>query len=187
MRLRVAGLAAWLGVASLALVPMNWSLNSGDAVVMVNRWLVVAVSVAWLVAIVLMSAHQARFRRLASWLAAVIPCAGFALTPMVLLFAEGQTVLFVGVTILVAVVGVLVFALTALWIGAFSRTAMATLAGAIVLAAVATAFTIYQQGAAQTIANIGVLAFAVGWIPVGVDAYRRAGRASTAGDPGVPG
>ena len=177
MRLRIAGLAAWLGVAALALVPANQALNSGD-VGPVNGWLLSAMSVAWLIAILLMSAHQARFRRLASWLAAVIPSAGFALTPVVLFFAAGQTVLIAGVTILVGAVGVAVFALTAFWIGAFSRPAMATLAGAIALAAAAVALNPNRPG----IAAVFVLAFAVGWIPVGVDAYRRGGRESALGE-----
>lgn len=47
----------------------------------------------------------------------------------------------------------------------------------------ATAFNFNQQGAAQAIAALGLLAFTVGWIPVGVDAYRRGGRESTVASP----
>jgi len=177
MLLRIAGVAALLGSASWAALLTAPVFLSDDGLASATKWLLATTTVSWLVATLLLTVHQARVRRLASWLAAVIPGLGFAVTLVVLPGASGDGALGPFLTFAVGVIGVLIFAGIGLLIGAFSRRALAALAAGIGIALGAIAVGVAFPGPwLQILGLVGFLAVAVAWVPLGIDAYRRGGR-----------
>ncbi|MGH2477033.1 MAG: hypothetical protein ACRDIL_17380 [Candidatus Limnocylindrales bacterium] len=169
--LRIGGIAAILGAALWAAAGL---VNSGifaDADATLPSVMLVAGLPIWLVAMAGLSAFQARTNPTLSWVAFLVPAVGAVacLVGMVGIAAGGDELfwLMFGLGSLTAIVGSTLFAIATYRTAALSRAGAALLgAGSIV-----TLLTI-SNPSLQTLAAVGLAAFALGWFALGVQAVR---------------
>jgi len=192
MSLRIAGIAAIIGGALwglswLALILINVGGQDGAEADGLLAAAVVAASVALLVALVGLSAFQARTHRALVWASFIIPGLGailmaLGLAATMLGVGNAWNIMAVGLFALPA--GAIVFGVVAYRTGVLSRGGSALLAvgGALQLAGIAIMFIVDWSSPLQLITALGVVGFAAGWVVLGVDAIRR-DRLPVAGSP----
>jgi hypothetical protein len=171
MSLRIGGIAAILGAALWAVAGL---VNSGifvDVDATLPSVLLAAGMPALLVALAGLSAFQARTNPTLSWVAFLVPAVGtFAcIVGLVGIAFEGDEPFWImfGLGGFTAIVGSALFAVATYRTAALSRGAAALLgAGSIVIV-----LTIPNPGL-QSLAAVGLAAFALGWFALGVQAIQ---------------
>jgi hypothetical protein len=174
MTLRIGGLAAIAGSILFA-TGMVWTNSNPEGELFPPAYLVVIGNVILIVALMGLSAFQARHRRGLVWAAFAIPAVGNALSVIGIAgmtftdapFIGGESGWAIwGIGLLTMLLGSILFAVATLATEALSRrAAIALLTGCAV--------TVLGAGGFVPFIALGLTLFVAGWIWLGIDAIRR--------------
>lgn len=174
MTLRIGGVAAIAG-SLLFGIGMLWANSDLSDGILPAAYLVVLGNIVLIVALLGLSAFQARRRRALVWAAFAIPAvgnvlsalgiAGMSLENLPVIGGENGWVIW-ALGIMTILIGSMLFAIATVVTGALSRrAALLLLVGAPVLAVGAAGFV--------PLAFVGLAGFSAAWIWLGIDAIRR--------------